>query len=75
MDESSKTAEYLQENIMKARAERDRLEKEFDMITKQPFFKRETDSSHFKTLQELQKRADDKDRDIRKTKESIVKMD
>jgi len=32
---------------MEAKVERDRLQKEFDTITRTPFFKRETDQNHF----------------------------
>jgi uncharacterized protein YoxC len=34
MDESAKTAEYLTSQITEIRTERDRLQKEFDTITK-----------------------------------------
>jgi len=42
-EEASKQTEYLATRIEESRKERDRLQKEFDVITRQPFFKRESD--------------------------------
>ena len=38
MDEASKESDYLVEKIKEVTVERDRLQREFDTITKQPFF-------------------------------------
>jgi len=60
---------------MEAKTERDKLQREFENITRTPFFKRETDKSHFQRIQELEKKVDDRERQIRQAKENIVKMD
>lgn len=42
-EEAAKDVEHLMKRIEQAREERNRLQKEFDMVTRQPFFKRESD--------------------------------
>lgn len=38
MGEASKESEYIVEKIKEVTIERDKLQREFDIITKQPFF-------------------------------------
>lgn len=57
------------------REERNRLQKEFDTITRQPFFKRESDGTAFKRISELQAKIDDKERGIKEAKDNILKSD
>lgn len=51
------------------------MQREFDTITRQPFFKREADQNHFKRIQEMEKKMDEKERDIKATKTNIIKME
>ena len=46
-EDAAKQTEYLMKRIEEARVERDRMQSELSVLTKQPFFKRETDSSTF----------------------------
>lgn len=55
--------------------ERDKMQKEFDILTKQPFFKRETDQNQFKRVSDLEKKYEDKDREARTVKANILKLD
>ncbi len=45
LDEAAKTSEFLQKSIQDIMMERNKLQNEFNMITKQPFFKRELDQN------------------------------
>lgn len=74
-EEASKEVEYLQKRMEDAREERNTLQREFDTITRQPFFKRESDQASFKRITELQARIDERDRTIRESKESILKSE
>jgi hypothetical protein len=58
LDESAKMSEYLQQKMGEVRSERDKQQRDFDMITKQPFFKRESDTNHYKRIDELEKKID-----------------
>ena len=72
-EEAAKQTDYMIKRIEEARDERNRLQKEFDTITRQPFFKRESDDTAFKTISELEKRLDDRDRGIKEAKINIQK--
>ncbi len=43
LDLAAETAKFVQKQIVEVMAERNRLQSEFDAITKTPFFKREMD--------------------------------
>jgi hypothetical protein len=40
-------AEFLREQIIEAKNERDQLTREFDNLMRQPFFKKETEKNNF----------------------------
>ena len=46
-EDASKQTEYMMKRIEEARIERDRMQSELNTLTKQPFFKRETDQGTF----------------------------
>ena len=46
-EDAAKQTEYLMKRIEEARLERDRMQSELAVLTKQPFFKRENDQSTF----------------------------
>lgn len=75
LDESSKETEYLQQKISEVIVERDKLQREFDTITRQPFFKREADQNHYKKIQEMERKLDEKEREIKNSKTHIIKME
>ena len=74
-EEAAKQVDYLQKRMEDTREERNRLQREFDTITRQPFFKRESDQTSFKRISELQAKIDEKDRGVREAKENILKSD
>jgi chromosome segregation ATPase len=74
-EEAAKQVDYLQKRLEETREERNRLQREFDTITRQPFFKRESDQASFKRITELQAKIDERDRSIRDAKESVLRSE
>jgi chromosome segregation ATPase len=73
-EEAAKQSEYLVKRIEETKDEKERLQKEFENVTRQPFFKRESDQTVFKKISELQTKIEEKDRNIKVTKDSIVRL-
>ncbi len=46
-EEAAKETEYLTRRLEEAREQRNRMQREFDSLQKQPFFKRESDQTSF----------------------------
>lgn len=74
-EEAAKQSEYLGKRIEEGREEKNRLQREFDTITKQPFFKRESDQSSFKRISDLQGKIDERDRGIKEAKDTLIKTE
>ena len=49
-EDASKQTDYMMKRIEESRLERDRLQTELAVLTKQPFFKRETDQGTFERI-------------------------
>ena len=75
LDQAAKTSEFLQKQITEVMIERNKLQSEFDTITKQPFFKRELDQNSFNKHNELSNKIDQKDRAVKESKANIIKVD
>ncbi len=72
MDEAAKTAEFVQQRIEETIKERDKLQREFDTLTKQPFFVRETNQESFKRISDLEAKIKDRDKQVRESKANII---
>lgn len=75
LEEASKETEYLTRRLEEARDQRNRMQREFDALQKQPFFKRESDQSSFQRINELQKLISERELAIKGSREVIVKAD
>ena len=67
--------EMLQTQIREARDERDALQREFDKIMQQPYFKREHDPEALKKMNEVEKQIDEKRLDQEKSRANILKYE
>jgi len=65
--------DYLKEEIKEAKNERNLLQKEFDNIMKQPFFKKENDQNSLNKLQELEAKIAQSEAEIKKSRANILK--
>ena len=74
-EEAAKDVEFLVKRIEESRDERNRLQKEFDVVTRQPFFKRETDQNSFKRVSDLESKIAERDRAIKDAKDAVLKAD
>ncbi len=75
LDEASKTADYLQQQVQDVRVERDKLQSEFNIITKQPFFKREMDESTFQQINTIGAKVEEREKQIKEAKANILKSE
>eukprot|EP00347_Sterkiella_histriomuscorum_P001912 403370193 len=75
LEEAEKTAEYVNKELADVTIERNRLQSEYSLITKQPFFKREMDQDHFQKIKVLQTKIDEKEKIVKDAKANILNMD
>ncbi len=74
-EDNAKQTEYLNQRIEEVRIERDKLQRQFDTLTKTPFFSPIADQSTFKRITELEKKVAERDRGIMEAKEAILQAE
>jgi len=75
LEEAARTAEFLQQQVADVIQERNKLQQEFQNITKQPFFKRELDQEAFKRVNDLAAKVEERERQIKETKASVLGLE
>jgi hypothetical protein len=61
--------------VQDVRVERDKLQSEFNIITKQPFFKREMDESTFQQINTIGAKVEEREKQIKEAKANILKSE
>ena len=67
--------DFLKDEIAIAKNERNQLQKEFDLIMKQPFFKKENDQNNLQKLTSLQQQIDQQEAELKKSRANILKYE
>ena len=72
---SASQSEDVRQRLMEARQDRDKLQSELDQIMRQPFFKKQSDDTGLRQLEDLQKRLEQKEKEIATSKAAILKAE
>ena len=62
----------MKDRIREAKEDRDRLQRDFDNIMRQPFFRKEGDTENMKSLENLQGKLESREEEVHKS-QGIIK--
>lgn len=74
-EEAAKQTEVLEKQILRAKEDQALLQRQFNELVRQPFFKRETDQSTYVRISELQKQVEERERQIKDSMEGTLKAE